>query len=44
MAARGLAEWAGLWDMLGWLADETELLNLDRRQAVITGLSRLAAP
>ena len=39
---RGLAEWAGLWDMLGRLADETETLNLDRKQAVLTGLSRLS--
>ena len=39
---RGLADWAGLWDMLGRLADETETLNLDRKQAVLTGLSRLS--
>ncbi|WP_426957470.1 DNA polymerase III subunit delta' [Muricoccus radiodurans] len=44
MAGRGLADWAGLWDMLGRLADETEALNLDRKQAVLTGLSRLSAP
>ncbi|MFC7735974.1 DNA polymerase III subunit delta' [Roseomonas sp. GCM10028921] len=43
MAGRGLAEWAGLWDMLGRLADETDTLNLDRKQAVLTGLSRLSA-
>ncbi|MBP0492969.1 DNA polymerase III subunit delta' [Roseomonas indoligenes] len=42
LAGRGLAEWAGLWDMLGRLADETDTLNLDRRQAVLTGLSRLS--
>ncbi|MCR0981423.1 DNA polymerase III subunit delta' [Roseomonas populi] len=42
LAGRGLAEWAGLWDMLGRLADETDALNLDRRQAVLTGLSRLS--
>ncbi|WP_424140321.1 DNA polymerase III subunit delta' [Roseomonas chloroacetimidivorans] len=42
LAGRGLAEWAGLWDMLGRLADETETLNLDRKQAVLTGLSRLS--
>ena len=41
LAGRGLAEWAGLWDMLGRLADETDTLNLDRKQAVLTGLSRL---
>ena len=43
MEGRGLAEWAGLWDMLGRLADETDTLNLDRKQAVLTGLSRLSA-
>ncbi|MBP0443881.1 DNA polymerase III subunit delta' [Roseomonas sp. SSH11] len=42
LAGRGLAEWAGLWDMLGRLADETDTLNLDRKQAVLTGLSRLS--
>ncbi|HEY8611882.1 MAG TPA: DNA polymerase III subunit delta' [Roseomonas sp.] len=42
MKGRGLAEWAGLWDMLGRLADETDTLNLDRKQAVLTGLSRLS--
>ncbi|MBI0535022.1 DNA polymerase III subunit delta' [Roseomonas sp. KE2513] len=42
LAGRGLADWAGLWDMLGRLADETETLNLDRKQAVLTGLSRLS--
>lgn len=43
LAARPLAEWASLWDTLGRLADETETLNLDRKQAVLTGLSRLAS-
>lgn len=42
LEGRGLAEWAGLWDMLGRLADETDTLNLDRKQAVLTGLSRLS--
>ena len=42
LAGRGLAEWAGLWDMLGRLAEETDTLNLDRKQAVLTGLSRLS--
>jgi DNA polymerase-3 subunit delta' len=32
-----------LWDRLGRLADETERLNLDRKQAVLTGLSWLSA-
>jgi DNA polymerase-3 subunit delta' len=39
---RPLAEWAALWDRLGTLANETERLNLDRKQAVLTGLSWLA--
>jgi DNA polymerase-3 subunit delta' len=39
-----LAVWAGLWDRLGDLADDTERLNLDRKQAVLTGLSWLARP
>lgn len=39
-----LAVWAGLWDRLGTLADDTERLNLDRKQAVLTGLSWLARP
>jgi DNA polymerase-3 subunit delta' len=43
LAERPLAEWASLWDTLGRLADETETLNLDRKQAVLTGLSRLAS-
>jgi DNA polymerase-3 subunit delta' len=43
LAARPLAEWASLWDTLGRLADETETLNLDRKQAVLTGLSQLAS-
>ncbi|WP_419897028.1 DNA polymerase III subunit delta' [Roseomonas sp. USHLN139] len=41
--ARPLADWAALWDTLGRLADETELLNLDRKQAVLSGLSQLAS-
>jgi DNA polymerase-3 subunit delta' len=39
-----LAVWASLWDRLGQLADDTERLNLDRKQAVLTGLSWLARP
>ncbi len=39
-----LAVWASLWDRLGQLADDTERLNLDRKQAVLTGLSWLAHP
>lgn len=41
IAGRSLAEWSTLWDKLGRLADETERLNLDRKQAVLTGLSWL---
>ncbi|MBX6375728.1 MAG: DNA polymerase III subunit delta' [Acetobacteraceae bacterium] len=44
VARRPLAEWSALWDRLGRLAAETDALNLDRRQAVLTGLGWLAAP
>ena len=44
LGGRALAEWAVLWDMLGRLAIETEALNLDRKQAVLTGLAALAVP
>lgn len=43
VAARPLADWAEAWERLGRLAGETERLNLDRRQAVATGLSWLRA-
>ncbi len=43
ITARSLADWSVLWDRLGRLADETERLNLDRKQAVLTGLSWLSA-
>lgn len=43
VAARPLADWAAIWDRLGRLAEETERLNLDRRQAVLTGLAWLRA-
>lgn len=43
IANRPLAEWATLWDTLGRLANETETLNLDRKQAVLSGLSQLAS-
>ncbi|WP_174241981.1 DNA polymerase III subunit delta' [Teichococcus oryzae] len=43
LSARPLAEWATLWDTLGHLAIETEALNLDRKQAVLSGLSQLAS-
>jgi DNA polymerase-3 subunit delta' len=41
IAGRSLADWSTLWDKLGRLADETERLNLDRKQAVLTGLGWL---
>jgi DNA polymerase-3 subunit delta' len=41
VSARPLAEWSALWDGLGRLADETERLNLDRKQALLTGLAML---
>ena len=44
LACHPLAVWAALWDRLGYLADDTERLNLDRKQAVLTGLSWLARP
>jgi DNA polymerase-3 subunit delta' len=42
LAGRSLADWATVWDKLGLLADETERLNLDRKQAVLTGLGLLS--
>jgi len=41
LGSRALADWAALWDRLGRLAEETERLNLDRKQAVLTGLAWL---
>jgi DNA polymerase-3 subunit delta' len=41
VATRPLPEWVGAWQRLGVLAEETERLNLDRRQAVLTGLTWL---
>lgn len=43
LAARPLAEWSTLWDMVGQLAAETDTLSLDRKQAVLTVLRWLAA-
>jgi DNA polymerase-3 subunit delta' len=43
VAARPLADWAAAWQRLGVLAEETERLNLDRKQAVLTGLGWLRA-
>jgi DNA polymerase-3 subunit delta' len=43
VSARPLAEWSALWDRLGRLADDTERLNLDRKQALLSGLAMLRA-
>ena len=43
IGAHPLAAWPALWDRLGRLMDETERLNMDRKQAVLTGLSWLSA-
>ena len=43
ISAHPLAAWPALWDRLGRLVDETEKLNMDRKQAVLTGLSWLSA-
>jgi DNA polymerase-3 subunit delta' len=42
IGGRSLAEWSTLWEKLGRLADETERLNLDRKQAVLSGLGMLS--
>ncbi|MDB5372528.1 MAG: replication protein DnaC [Belnapia sp.] len=42
IAGRSLAEWSTLWEKLGRLADETDRLNLDRKQAVLSGLGMLS--
>ena len=44
VSARPLAEWSALWDRLGRLAEETERLNLDRKQALLSGLAMLRPP
>lgn len=38
LEGRPLAEWSTLWDSLGRLAAETDVLSLDRKQAVLTAL------
>jgi DNA polymerase-3 subunit delta' len=42
LGARPLADWAGVWQGLCHLQDETEAFHLDRRQAIVTGLGLLA--
>ncbi len=44
VAFRPLETWARVWQALGALRDETERLNLDKRQAVVAGFSLLTAP
>jgi DNA polymerase-3 subunit delta' len=44
LALRPLAEWSTLWDSLGRLAAETDVLSLDRKQAVLTALGWLTPP
>jgi DNA polymerase-3 subunit delta' len=41
VSARPLAEWSAQWERLGRLADDTERLNLDRKQALLSGLAML---
>jgi len=40
-AVRPLAEWADLWHALTQIQDETERLNLDKRQALISSITLL---
>jgi len=42
LGARSLADGSVLWERLGRLADETERLNLERKQAVLTACGLLA--
>lgn len=41
---RGLDGWGEVWQALSRLADETERLSLDKRQAVVSGLALLDGP
>ena len=41
LEVRPLDAWGELWHALSRLADETERLNLDKRQAVVSGLGLL---
>jgi len=42
LASRSLEGWGGVWQALTQIQDETERLALDRRQAVLAGLSVMA--
>jgi DNA polymerase-3 subunit delta' len=44
LAPRALADWASVWETLGRIVAETEALNLDRKQAVLSSLGLLAPP
>ena len=41
---RPLAEWAEMWQSLTHIQDETERLNLDRRQALLSSIALLNGP
>jgi DNA polymerase-3 subunit delta' len=40
---RPLAAWGEVWQALGRLQDETERFHLDKRQAIVSGLSLLGS-
>ncbi len=44
LTVRPLAEWAELWQSLTHTLDETERLNLDRRQALLSSIAMLNGP
>jgi DNA polymerase-3 subunit delta' len=44
LTLRPLAEWAELWQSLTRIQDETERLNLDRRQALLSSIAMLNGP
>jgi DNA polymerase-3 subunit delta' len=44
ISTRPLAAWVDVWQGLCRLQDETEAFHLDRRQAVVNGLSLLRVP
>jgi DNA polymerase-3 subunit delta' len=44
VALRPLDAWGDVWHALTRLQDETERFNLDKRQAIISGLALLGGP
>ena len=44
MGQRPLGAWVDLWQSLGTIQDETERLNLDRRQALLSSITKLHGP